>query len=91
MYLLSYLFYDRVELRLSERGLRMLRIFLLVTGISLGVFIISVVLHNVLSGLFGVEEPVFFVISVFITPLGMAVGIIGSLVIFIKGLCSKAV
>lgn len=90
LYLFSYLFYDRVESRLDERGLKMLKTFLLVTGISLGAFIISIFLHNAISGLFDIEEPVFFVIAVFISPLAFAVGIIGSLVIFIKGLFSKA-
>jgi len=90
LYLFSYLFYDRVESRLDERGLKMLKTFLLVTGISLGAFIISIFLHNAISGLFDIEEPVFFVIAVFISPLAFAVGLIGSLVIFIKGLLSKA-
>ncbi len=89
VYLLSYLFYDRVGPGLGEKGLKLLKTFLLVAGISLGVFIISVFLHNALSGLFGVEEPVFFIIAVFICPLAFAVGIIGSLVIFIKGLFRK--
>ena len=64
----------------------MLKTFLLVAGISLGAFIISVFLHNALSGLFGVEEPVFFIIAVIISPLAFAVGLIGSLVFFVKGL-----
>jgi len=89
VYLFSYLFYDRVKPKLDEGRLRMLRIFLLVAGISLGAFIISVFLHNALSGLFDIEEPVFFVIAVFISPLAFAVGLIGSLVMFIKGLFSK--
>jgi len=89
VYLVSYLFYDRVGPNLDERWLRMLRIFLLVAGTSLGVFIISVFLHNALSGLLGVEEPVFFVIAVFVSPLAFAVGLVGSLVIFSKGLLSK--
>ena len=90
VYLLSYLFYDRAEPRLGEKGLRMLRIFLLVAGISLGAFIISVFLHNAISGLFDIEEPVFFVIAVFVSPLVFAVGIIGSMVMFIRGLFGKA-
>ena len=40
-YLLSYIFYDRVEPGLGERGLKILRIFLLVTGISLASAIIK--------------------------------------------------
>ena len=89
-YLLSFIFYDRVEPKLGERGLRMLKIFLVTAGMSVAVFILSVFLHNALSGLFGVEEPVFFFISVFLAPLGFAVGLIGSLVIFIQGLIVKA-
>jgi len=88
VYLLSYIYYDRVEPKLDERWLKMLKVFLLVAGISLGVFIISIFLHNALSALFGTEEPVFFVVAVFISPLAFTVGIIGSLVIFLKGLFS---
>ncbi|MFC1869756.1 hypothetical protein ACFLYE_00620 [Chloroflexota bacterium] len=89
VYLLSYLFYDQAEPRLSERGLRRLKTFLLVAGTSAGAFIISVFLHNAISGLFGIEEPVFFSIAVFVSPLAFAVGLIGSLVIFVRGLFRK--
>ena len=102
VYLLSYLFYDRAGPRLSERGLKMLKIFLLVTGISLASFIISVFLHNAIYGLFihcfgadfwdriGVrDEPIFFFIAL-LSVVAFAVGIIGSLVMFIKGLFNKA-
>ena len=89
VYLLSYFYYDRVKPSLNERWLRMFKTFLLVAGMSIGVFIISVVLHNFLGGLLGFEEPVFFVIAVIICPLTLAVGIIGSLAIFIKGLAGK--
>jgi len=102
VYLFSYLFYDRVKPKLDEGGLRMLRIFLLMAGISLGVFIISVFLHNAIYGVFihffgedfwertGIgDEPVFFIISL-LAVVGFAVGLIGSLVMFIKGLFSKA-
>jgi len=90
VYLVSYLFYDWVKPKLDEGRLRMLRIFLLIAGISLGVFVISVFLHNAISALFDIEEAVFFTIAVPIAPLAFAVGLIGSLVIFIKGLFSKA-
>ena len=101
VYLLSYLFYDRVEPNLGERGLKLLKIFLLIAGISLAAFIISVFLHNAIYGLFiyffgadfwdriGIgDEPVFFFISL-LSVVAFAVGIIGSLVIFIKGLFSR--
>ena len=102
MYLLSYLYYDKVEPALSGKSSKLFRIFLMTAGISLGVFIISVFLHNAIYGLFihffgadfweraGMpDEPVFFFISVFISPFGFGVGIIGTLVIFIRGLFSK--
>jgi len=100
-YLLSYLFHDRVEPRLGEKGLKMLKRFLLVVGISFGTFIISVFLHNAIYGLFIVwfgedfwdrigvgDEPVFFFISLLAISV-FSVVIIGSLVMFIKGLFSK--
>ena len=86
VYVLSYIFYDRVEPKLEKRELKMLKIFMITAGISLATFILGVFLHNAISALFKVEEPVFFIISVFIAPLGFAVGIIGSLVVFIYGL-----
>ena len=102
VYLLSYLFYDRAEPNLGEKGMRKLKTFLLITGISLGAFIISVFLHNAIYGLFihffgadfwdriGMsDEPVFFFIAL-ISLVAFAVGIIGSLVIFFKGLFSKS-
>ncbi len=102
VYLLSYLYYDRVEPGLGEKGLKILKRFLMVTGISLGVFIISVFLHNAIYGLFIIwlgedfwdrigigDEPVFFFIAL-LSIVALAVGVIGSLVIFIKGLFSKA-
>jgi len=102
VYLLSYLFYDRAEPKLGERGLKMLRRFLLVAGISFAAFIISVFLHNAIYGLFihyfgkdfwdrvgMADEPVFFVIAL-LSVVALAVGLIGSLVILAKGLLSKA-
>ena len=102
VYLFSYLFYDRVKPKLDEGRLKMLKIFLLVAGISSGVFIISVFLHNVIYGLcilwFGEDfwgrngagdEPVFFIIAL-LSVVAFAVGLIGSLVMFIKGLFSRA-
>ncbi|MFC1958201.1 hypothetical protein ACFLVQ_01360 [Chloroflexota bacterium] len=89
VYMLSYLFYEQAESRLDEKKSRMLKTFLIVSGISLGAFIIGVFLHNAISGLFGVEEPVFFVIAVIIAPVALAVGVIGSLVIFLRGLFSR--
>jgi hypothetical protein len=90
VYMLSYVFYDRAEPKIPGRRLKMLKMFLLLMGISVGVFIISVFLHNALSGLFDIEEPVFFIIAVVISPLAFAVGLLGSLVLFIMGLAGRS-
>ena len=89
VYLLSYVFYDRVEPKLGEKELRRLKAFLQVAGIAAGACIVSFILHNVVSGLLGIEEPVFFVIAVILSPGAIAVGLIGSLVIFARGLVRK--
>lgn len=89
IYLLSYFYYDKSEPNLGERGLKMLKRFLVLAGISAAVFILSAFLHNVLSGLLHIEEPVFFIIAVIVAPLGLAVGLVGSLIIFVKGLAGK--
>jgi hypothetical protein len=47
-------------------------------------------LHNVISSVFDIEEAVFFCIAVFVAPAGFAVGLVGSLVIFLKGLFRRA-
>jgi len=90
VYLLSYLFYDRAEPGMTEKRLKLLKKFLLIVGMSIGAFIISVFLHNALSGLFGVEEPVFFIIAVILAPLALVIGLIGGLVLFIMGLVGNS-
>jgi hypothetical protein len=90
VYLMSYLYYDRAEPKMDGRLLKLLKTFLLIMGLSIGVFIVSVFLHNALSALFGVEEPVFFIIAVILSPAALAVGIIGSLVLVIMGMARKS-
>ena len=77
------LFHDQVEPKIAERRLKILKAFLLVAGISLVVFIVGVVVHNVLYALSEIEEPVFFSIAIF-SLVPFAVGTIGGLVIFLK-------
>ena len=91
VYLLSYVFYDRVEPKLDEKELRRLKTFLQVAGIAAGACITSLILHNAVGVVLGLEEPVFFVIAVILSPGAIAVGLIGSLVIFARGLRRKAV
>lgn len=90
VYLLSYLYYDRAEPKMEGRLSKLLKTFLVISGLSIGTFIVSTFLHNALGALFGIEEPVFFVIAVIISPAALATGIIGSLVLFFMGLARRS-
>ena len=77
------LFHDQMEPKLAERRYKLLKAFLLVAGISLAVGIVGVILHNVLSALSEIEEPVSFYIG--ISALGVfSLATIGGLVMFLR-------
>ena len=69
-----------------------LKVFLILAGTAPAAMIVSVVLHNVVSGLLTallnrtVEEPVFFLIAVFGCPAAFLAGVIGSIVLIIRGI-----
>ncbi len=48
------------------------------------IWIVSVLLHNFVSALLGIEEPVFFLIAVIVIPLYFIISLIYSLVYLIK-------
>jgi len=71
--------------------------FLLLTGVSVIGMPVSIILHNLIYGLFiyffgqgfwqriGLsDEPIFFIMAIFVCPIGFLVGIIGSIVLLIK-------
>ena len=62
----------------------MLKKFLLLTGASVVGLPVFGILHNVVSGLFNTEEPVFFILAVIVCPIGFLVGIVGTIVLAIK-------
>lgn len=64
----------------------MLKKFVLTMSISAGVFVVSVLAHNAISGWFGIEEPVFFFIAIIVAPLAFVVGAVGSIVVISKRL-----
>ena len=64
----------------------MVKKFLLTMSISAGAFVVSVLAHNAISAWFGMEEPVFFAIAVFLAPAAFLVGAVGSIVVLIKRL-----
>jgi hypothetical protein len=90
VYMLSYLFYDRAGPAIPEKHLKLLKTFLILAALAVPVFIVGAFMHNALSALFDIEEPVFFVIAVIIAPLIFVVGLLSSLVLFIMGLASRS-
>ncbi len=92
VYVISYLFYDKIEANLGKRDFKALKIFAVFEAASLVFFILTIFFPGmtfmIFPGIMGNElmsRIVDFVpISVF------ALGIIGSSVIFIKGLLVKA-
>jgi len=72
--------------------------FLLLTGVSVIGMPVSIILHNFIYGLFiyfsgqdfwyriglGGDEPFFFIMAIFVCPIGFLVGVISSIVLLIK-------
>ena len=78
------IFKDQMESQISERYLKRLKVLLIVAGILFFVGISSTILHNVLSGLSKIEEPVSFIIA-FVAFLIFVITTAGGLFIFLKG------
>ena len=72
----------------------MLKKFLLLTGASAAGFLLFILLHNAVYGLFihffgadfwnGGDEPFFFIMAIFVCPIGFLVGAVGSIVLAIR-------
>ncbi len=62
---------------------------LLLTGASAVGLPVFSLLHNVVGGVFNIEEPVFFLIAIFVCPIGFLVGVVGSIVLAIKNKQAK--
>lgn len=56
------------------------RRFWLLAIAGVATFPISIVAHNAISSIFHVEEPVFFVLAVFVAPLATGIGLTGGLI-----------
>ncbi len=81
-----------------KSGLKgLLKKFLLITGAAPIGTVVSVILHNTFYGVFiyffgadfwdriGIgDEPVFFALAIFVCPIAFLVGVVGSIVLFIK-------
>ena len=78
------IFLDHMEPELAERRYKMLKVFLLVAGISLAVGIVGVIVHNALHALLEVCESVSLIIPL-LGFLVFVIATIGGLVMFLKG------
>ncbi len=82
---------------IREKIDKLLKKFLILTGASAAGSLVSVFLHNAIYALFTVwfganfwertglgDEPFFFILALIVCPIAFLVGIIGSIVLFIK-------
>jgi hypothetical protein len=86
VYLLSYHYYDRVRPNLGERAIRWLTIYLITAGLSLSTIALAIALHNLVSAWLGIEEAFFFILGLLVAPAVFAISLLGSLVVFLKGM-----
>ncbi len=86
VYLVGYNYYDRVRPNLGERAMHWLKICLITAGLSLSTIASAIVLHNLVSFWFGFEDAFFFILGLLVAPAILAVSLLGSMAIFIKGL-----
>jgi len=75
---------SQMEEGISESYLKRLQVLLKVAGAALLVFIVGSVIHNVISGLYEIDEPISFIIAIASLVLFVAATAVG-LVTFIKG------
>jgi hypothetical protein len=90
VYLIGYYYYDRVRPNLGEKAIRWLKICLVTAGLSLSTIALAIVLHNLVSALFGFEDAFFFILAVLVAPGVLVIGLLVSLIIFVKGFFGPA-
>jgi hypothetical protein len=73
-----------IVLTLKRKIKGVLKYFLLLTGSSAAGFIVFVLLHNIVSVLFNIEEAVFFVLATIVSPAGFLVGAIGIITLAVR-------
>ena len=88
-----------IVLTVREKVEGKLKAFFLLTGASAAGFFVSFLLHNAVYALFihffgegfwnGGDEPFFFIMAVFVCPLGFLVGAIGSIVLRVRSSSSR--
>jgi len=60
------------------------RAFLLLTGASAAAMVVSIIMHNVMGSWLDIEEPVTFIMAVFVCPIAFLVGGAGSIALGFK-------
>jgi hypothetical protein len=90
VYVISYLFYDRVEANLRSRGITALKILFIIEVTSLVIFILNALFVNTIFPVITDEVFTLHKIMLYISPVVFSLAIIGSLVIFVKGLLARA-
>jgi peptidoglycan/LPS O-acetylase OafA/YrhL len=73
-----------IVLTLKQKVEGVLKHFLLLAGSSAAGFAVFVLFHNIVSGLFNIEEAVFFILATIVCPLGFLVGTIGTIALTIR-------
>jgi len=71
-------------LTLKRKVEGILKVFLLLTGASAIGMLVFGILHNVVSFLVDTEEPVFFILAVIVCPIGLLVGIVGTILLVLR-------
>jgi hypothetical protein len=90
VYVISYLFYDRLEDNLGSRDIKALKILAIFEAASLVVFILNAMFVKIIFPVITDEIFTLHRLMLYISPVVFSLGIIGSSVIFIKGLLVKA-
>ncbi|HAS28186.1 MAG TPA: hypothetical protein DCR59_03290 [Dehalococcoidia bacterium] len=90
VYVISYLFYDRIEANLGSRDIKALNILAIFEVVSLVIFILNALFVNTVFPVITDEIFTLHKLMLYISPVAFSLGIIGSLVIFVKGLLVKA-
>ncbi len=87
VYVVSYLFYDRVEVNLDRKGSKKFMVFSWVSGIALVVFIINALFVNTIFP--SIDFLAFHRILLYLSLFVFAIGITVSMIIFMKGLFAR--
>jgi hypothetical protein len=91
VYVISYLFYDKIEANLGKSDINVLKILAVFEAASLVFFILQIFFPGMIFQLLGITDDGPILRIIVLVPIGVfALGIIGSSAILIKGLLVKS-